>query len=95
MGVFRDVVSSLRGVVFLNRNGFLREHIVGAFKILLRLHHRRLLLKIRRLGRADGCLLLLEQGLVGIRLYPHEQVTFVDRFSIFDRQINDLARHFR
>jgi hypothetical protein len=38
---------------------------------------------------------LLEQRLVGIRLYPNEQITLVDRLAIFHRQIDDFASHFR
>ena len=43
--IFRHVVSGLRGVVLCIEIVFLLYHVIGAFEVLLRLHHRRLLLE--------------------------------------------------
>ncbi len=93
--IFRHIVSGLRGVVLLYRNRFLVVHVIGTFEILLRLHHRRLLLKIRRPGRADRSLLLLQQGLVGIGSDLDEQVALIHLRPISHRELDNFTRHFR
>ena len=94
-GVLRHVGGGLRGIVFLDRNRLLRVHVIGAFDILFRLQHRRLLLKVRCLCGADRCLLLFEQRFVRVRFDLHQQVAFLHRFPVFDWKIDDFARHFR
>ena len=92
--IFRHVVSGLRGVVLLYRNRFLAVHVIGAFEVLLRLHHRRLLLKIRRFGRADRRFLLLQQGFVGIGSDLDQQVALLHLRTVNHRQLDNFARHF-
>ena len=93
--IFRHIVSGLRGIVLLDRNRLLVVHVIGPFEVLLRLHHRRLLLKIRCFGGADRSLLLLQQGLVGIRFDLHQQITLVHVRAINHRELGNFARHFR
>ena len=95
VSVFGHVISGLRGVVLLYRNRFLAVHVIGTFEVLLRLHHRRFLLKIRRFGRADRRFLCLQQGFVGIGSDLDQQVALIHMRAINHRQVDNFARHFR
>ena len=93
-GILRNVGSGLGVVVFLDGDRLFRVHVLGPLKILFRLQHRRLLLKIGGFGRADGRLLLLEKGFVGIGFYFNKEIAFFYPHPVGHRQLDDFARHF-